>query len=167
MRTTWRMPAELRDIVDRMGDDSKGDSVTINQLERDLTVKTSQAEAWRKEYEKVKEEADELSPRCRVSTTTSLSVLQKYSEDKEARAGATTWMKIDKRPTMPVIPKAVAIAIFREGVQSGVNDAVTELEGQSINIDESEYCGDFEVAFTKDIDLDDELDLDWMRDKIG
>ena len=51
---------ELRDIIDRMGDDSTGDSVTINQLRRELTVKTSQAEAWRKEYEKVKAEADEL-----------------------------------------------------------------------------------------------------------
>jgi len=69
--------------------------------------------------------------------------------------------------TMPVIPKAVAIAIFREGVQSGINDAVAELEGQTINICENEYCGDFEVTFARDIHLDDELDLDWMRDKVG
>lgn len=72
-----------------------------------------------------------------------------------------------ERPTMPVIPKDVAIAIFREGVQSGVNDAVAELEGQTINICENEYCGDFEVTFAKDIHLDDELDLDWMRGKVG
>ena len=71
------------------------------------------------------------------------------------------------KPTMPVIPKAVAIAIFREGVQSGVNDAVAELEGKSINIEETEYCGDFEVTFARDIHLDDELDLDWMRGKVG
>jgi hypothetical protein len=70
-------------------------------------------------------------------------------------------------PTMPVIPKAVAIAIFREGVQSGVRDAIAELEGQSINIDEREYIGDFEVSFARSIDLDDHLDLDWMRDKVG
>jgi hypothetical protein len=68
---------------------------------------------------------------------------------------------------MPVIPKDVAIAIFREGVRSGINDAVSELEGQTINISESEYVGDFEVSFTRDIDLDDELDFDWMRDKVG
>ena len=73
----------------------------------------------------------------------------------------------EDKPTMPVIPKDVAIAIFREGVQSGINDAVAELEGQSINIEESEYCGDFEVSFSRRIDLDDELDLDWMRGKVG
>jgi len=100
---------------------------SIKQLERDLTVKTSQAEAWKKEA-------------------------------REPKEGA---------PTMPVIPKDVAIAIFREGVQSGINDAVAELEGQTINICESEYCGDFEVTFARDIHLDDELDLDWMRGKVG
>jgi len=70
-------------------------------------------------------------------------------------------------PTMPVIPKDVAIAIFREGVQSGINDAVAELEGQTINVCENEYCGDFEVTFARDIHLDAELDLDWMRGKVG
>ena len=72
-----------------------------------------------------------------------------------------------EKPTMPVIPKAVAIAIFREGVQSGVVDAISELEGQTINICENEYCGDFEVTFARDIHLDDELDFEWMRDKVG
>ena len=70
-------------------------------------------------------------------------------------------------PTMPVIPKAVAIAIFREGVQHGVEAACTELEGQYIRIEESEYVGDFHVTFERRIDLDDELDLDWMREKCG
>ena len=68
---------------------------------------------------------------------------------------------------MPVIPKAVAIAIFREGVQHGVEAACTELEGQTIYVEESEYVHNFEVSFTKEIDLDDELDLDWMRGKLG
>ena len=99
----------------------------VNALERDLTAKTAQANAWKKEA-------------------------------REAKEGT---------PTMPVIPKAVAIAIFREGVQHGVEAACTELEGQSIHIDESEYVGDFHIAFERDIDLDDELDLDWMRDKCG
>lgn len=72
-----------------------------------------------------------------------------------------------ERATMPVIPKAVAIAIFREGVQHGVEAACTELEGQTINITENEYVGGFEVSFDKLIDLDDELDLDWMRGKCG
>ena len=99
----------------------------IKTMEYDLTAKTAQANAWKKEA-------------------------------REAKEGT---------PTMPVIPKAVAIAIFREGVQHGVESACTELEGQSIHIDESEYVGDFHIAFERDIDLDDELDLDWMRDKCG
>ena len=70
-------------------------------------------------------------------------------------------------PTMPVIPKAVAIAIFREGAQHGVEAACAELEGQTITVEESEYVSNFEVSFTKEIDLDDELDLDWMRGKLG
>ena len=70
-------------------------------------------------------------------------------------------------PTMPVIPKAVAIAIFREGVQSGVVDAISELEGQTITVSESAYTGDFEVSFERSVHLDDELDFDWMRDKVG
>ena len=70
-------------------------------------------------------------------------------------------------PTMPVIPKAVAIAIFREGMQHGVESACTELEGQTIEINENQYCGGFDVTFTKEIDLDFELDLDWMRGKVG
>ena len=72
-----------------------------------------------------------------------------------------------ERATMPVIPKAVAIAIFREGVQHGVEAACTELDGQSIEVEESEYVGGFEVSFTKEIDLEEALDLDWMRGKLG
>lgn len=71
-------------------------------------------------------------------------------------------------PTMPVIPKAVAIAIFREGVQHGVEAACTELDNASdISIEENEYCGDFEVSFSKYIDLSDHVDTDWMRGKCG
>ena len=72
-----------------------------------------------------------------------------------------------EQPTMPVIPKAVAIAIFREGMQHGVEAACTELEGQTIEVEESEYYGHFEVSFSKSIELDEELDLDWMRGKVG
>ena len=71
-------------------------------------------------------------------------------------------------PTMPVIPKAVAIAIFREGVQHGVEAACTELdEATYIRIEESEYVGDFSVTFERDIDLNDHVDTDWMRGKCG
>ena len=73
-----------------------------------------------------------------------------------------------EKPTMPVIPKAVAIAIFREGVAYGVSSACDEIDNNDhIEINESEYCGDFEVSFSKYIDLSDLLDLDWMRDTVG
>lgn len=71
------------------------------------------------------------------------------------------------KPTMPVIPRDVAIAIFREGIKQGVDDVCNELRGQTIVISENEYVGDFEVSFSRDIDLDDEVDLDWVRDKVG
>ena len=100
----------------------------IKSLEYDLTAKTSQAEAWKKEA-------------------------------REAKEG---------RPTMPVIPKAVAIAIFREGVAHGVSSACDELDNDAgITIEETGYTGDFEVSFNRWIDLSDHLDLDWMRDKVG
>ena len=81
------------------------------------------------------------------------------NENKELRS--------EKVATMPVIPKAVAIAIFREGVAYGGSKACAELEGQSIEVNENEYYGHFEVSFTKEIDLDDELDLNWLRSEVG
>jgi hypothetical protein len=96
--------------------------------------------------------------------------VNKLTKEKEASSGpcgCQAYRDLEERATMPVIPKDVAIAIFREGVQSGVRDAVAELEEQTINICENEYCGDFEVTFARDIHLYDELDLDWMRDKVG
>ena len=113
----------------------------IKTMEYDLTAKTSQAEAWKKEARELNERNDSLS-----------ATIQRLKHDA---------------PTMPVIPKAVAIAIFREGVQHGVEAACRELEGQTINVSETGYTGDFEVSFERQIDLDAELDLDWMRGKLG
>ena len=132
-----------RKTIEHLKDKVQGQYDDIKQLERDLTVKTAQAEAWKKEYDKLKGEVEFYT--------------QKYSELAQGMGV----------PTMPVIPKAVAIAIFREGVQHGVEAACTELEGQTIMVEESEYVHNFEVSFTKEIDLDDELDLDWMRGKCG
>ncbi len=73
-----------------------------------------------------------------------------------------------EQPTMPVIPRDVAIAIFRKGVKHGVEAACTELdEATYIRIEESEYVGDFHVTFERDIDLNDHIDTDWMRGKVG
>ena len=140
-----REVAELRDIIDRMGDDITGDSVTIKQLNdrNDSLVATIQR--LKKEHA---QEIANLEECLKIET----AALDRLREDT---------------PTMPVIPKDVAIAIFREGVQSGVVDAISELEGQSITVSESGYTGDFEVSFERSVHLDDELDFDWMRDKVG
>ena len=70
-------------------------------------------------------------------------------------------------PTMPVIPKDVAIAIFREGVWYGASKVCDELNDASdICIEESEYVGNFEVSFTKDIDLSDHIDTNWLQDRV-
>ena len=70
-------------------------------------------------------------------------------------------------PIMPVIPKDVAIAIFREGTLFGVEAACDEIEGEEIRISETGYTGDFEVSFERRIDLDDHIDFDWLRGKVG
>jgi len=94
--------------------------------------------------------------------------LRKEKEASSGPCGCQAYRDLEEKvATMPVIPRDVAIAIFREGVQSGVRDAVAELEGHTIRINENDYVGDFEVSFSREIDLDDELDLDWMRDKVG
>ena len=150
-------------------------------LERDLTVKTSQAEAWRKEYEKVKKEADELRDKVQgqyddiVMLEREVEVYtKKYNElvkQKEASSGPCGCQAYrdleEKVATMPVIPRDVAIAIFREGTLFGVEAACDEIQGESINISESDYVGDFSITFERDIDLDDHIDFDWVRSKIG
>ena len=116
-----REVAELRDIIDRMGDDITGDSVTIKQLN---------------------DRNDSL-----------VATIQRLKQDQ---------------PTMPVIPRDVAIAIFREGMAYGAGNVCDELDNAAdISIEENEYCGDFEVSFSKYIDLSDHLDTDWMRNKCG
>ena len=71
-------------------------------------------------------------------------------------------------PTMPVIPKDVAIAIFREGVSCGVDYACDEIENSdSVVIEDSGYTGGFEVSFSKYVDLTEHINTDWMRGKVG
>ena len=134
-------------------------------LERDLSVKTSQAEAWRKEYEKVKAEADELRSKVRGQYDDIVQLEREVEDYTQKYSELAQGMGV---PTMPVIPKAVAIAIFREGVAHGVSSACDEIDNTNdIEIEESGYTGGFEVSFSKYIDLSDHLDLDWMRDKVG
>ena len=140
---------------------------------KQYSEQTGREQALEAEVVELKSELDKL--RKEKEASSGPCGCQAYRDIEEAQGRAEgevellqrTIADLEERATMPVIPKDVAIAIFREGVQSGVNDAVAELEGQSINIEENEYCGDFEVSFSRRIDLDDELDLDWMRGKVG
>ena len=98
--------------------------------------------------------------------------VEKLRKEKEASSGPCGCQAYrdleEKVATMPVIPKAVAIAIFREGVAHGVSSACDEIDNDAgITIEETGYTGDFEVSFNRWIDLSDHLDLDWMRDKVG
>ena len=112
------------------------------QAYRDLEEQTGREQALEREVADLKE-------RLKMET----AALERLREDT---------------PTMPVIPKAVAIAIFRDGVEHGVSNACDELDNSTdIHIEESGYSGGFEVSFSKYIDLSEHLDLDWMRDKVG
>ena len=75
---------------------------------------------------------------------------------------------VEDIPNMPTIPKDVAIAIFREGVSCGVDDACDEIDNSdSIVIEDTGYTGGFEVSFSKYVDLTEHIDTDWMRGKVG
>ena len=140
---------------------------------KNYAEQTGREEALTKQVQELERELQrqqDLSQKYYSNVETLAEEVNRLRSEKEASSGpcgCQAYRDLEERATMPVIPKDVAIAIFREGVQSGINDAVAELEGQSITIEESEYCGDFEVSFSRRIDLDDELDLDWMRGKVG
>ena len=122
-------------------------------LEREVTINTAQANAWKKEYDKIKDQYQGLYD-DNVG-------LKREVADLKARL-------VEDIPNMPTIPKDVAIAIFREGIKQGVEDACCEIDNSdSIEIEESGYTGGFEVSFSKYVDLNEYLDTDWMRSKVG
>ena len=112
----------------------------IKTMEYDLTAKTAQAEAWKKEARELNERNDSLS-----------ATIQRLKQDQ---------------PTMPVIPKDVAIAIFREGLVYGASNVCDELDNASdIEVSDRECMGNFEVEYTQYVELSDHLDLDFLRSK--
>ena len=136
--------------------------------------KTGREQALEAEVVELKSELDKL--RKEKEASSGPCGCQAYRDIEEAQGRAEgevellqrTIADLEERATMPVIPKAVAIAIFREGVAHGVSNACDEIDNtDDILLEESEYCGDFEVSFSKYIDLSEHLDLDWMRDKVG
>ena len=127
----------LKEVKQELESKVQGQYDDIKKLEYDLVAKTAQANAWKK----------------------------KYYDFKETLVRAGDPRVVEDKPTMPVIPKAVAIAIFREGMAYGACRICDELENASdVCIEEREYYGHFEVSFNKEIDLSDELDLDYLRE---
>ena len=140
------------------------------ELEAKVAEQTGLEKAQEEQIHKLMDESVELKneiAKLKREVQRQQDIGQGYYDSWQTAQAEVNALEQPERPTMPVIPKAVAIAIFREGVAHGVAAACAELEGQTINIEESEYVGDFMVSFQRDIDLDSELDLDWMRDKCG
>ena len=103
----------------------------------------------RDENERFKREVADLKERLKME----ISALERLRKDT---------------PTMPVIPKDVAIAIFREGIKEGVCNVCDGIDNyETIEVEESGYTGGFEVSFSKCVDLADHIDTDWMRGKVG
>ena len=100
------------------------------------------------------------------------NTIKQLNERNDSLSATIQRLKDERRldkvcaPTMPVIPKAVAIAIFREGMAYGAGNVCDELDNATdIEINETGHTGGFEVSFTKYFDLSDELDLDYLRSK--
>ena len=125
-----------RKTIEHLKDKVQGQYDDIKQLEYDLTAKTAQASAWKK----------------------------KYYDFKETLVRAGDSRVVEDKPTMPVIPKDVAIAIFREGLTYGASNVCDELDNaDSIMVEDSDCVGNFEVSFSMYVDLTDHLDLDFLR----
>ena len=155
-----REVAELRDIIDRMGDDSTGDSVTIKQLNEEREMLEKNVKYLRDENERLKREKEASSGPCGCQAYRDL---EEKVGDLESEVNA---LEQPEKPTMPVIPKAVAIAIFREGMAYGAGGVCDELDNATdIEISDRECMGNFEVEYTQYVDLSDHLDTDYLRSK--
>ena len=88
-------------------------------------------------------------------------------EERADSLVATAQRLKQEQPTMPVIPKAVAIAIFREGMSYGATNVCDELDNSDIEISDRECMGAFEVEFQQYVDLSDHLDLDYLQNSVS
>ena len=136
-------------------------------LDREVTELKEGRDMLEKNVQFLRDENERLKRNVEFYTKAYNELVQQ-KEASSGPCGCQAYRDLEERATMPVIPKAVAVAIFREGVQHGVEAACTELDNAAdISIEENEYCGDFEVSFSKYIDLSDHVDTDWMRGKCG
>ena len=170
--------AVLAERIDEMKDAAFADAKTIEHLKNlkreledkvqgqydDIVMLEREVEVYTKKYNELVKQKEASSGPCGCQAYRDLEERVEFYKEAYTELEVANGKGV---PTMPVIPKAVAIAIFREGMQHGVEAACTELEGQTINVSETGYTGDFEVSFERRIDLDEELDLDWMRGKCG
>lgn len=154
--------ALLKERIADMQSDMVGDAAAINTLKEEREMLEKSVKYLRDENERLKREKEASSGPCGCQAYRDLEERVDFydKEFQEMTQGVYA-------PTMPVIPKDVAIAIFREGTLFGVEAVCDEIQGETINIEESEYVHNFEVSFTKEIDLDDVIDFDWVRGKIG
>ena len=160
------LQAQVKLLEERIADmqsDMVGDAASIKTLKEEREMLEKNVQYLRDENEQLKREKEASSGPCGCQAYRDLEERVEFYDKQLQEMTQGVYA-----PTMPVIPKDVAIAIFREGVQHGVEAACTELdEAADISIEENEYCGDFEVSFSKYIDLSDHLDTDWMRGKCG
>ena len=120
---------------------------------KQYTEQTGREQALEAENAKLREDKERL-------TSLEVQLRDKISELKDKL--------VEDIPNMPTIPKDVAIAIFREGIKEGVCNVCDEINNtDDIEISETAYAGDFEVSFSRYIDLSENLDTDWMRSKVG
>jgi len=138
------------------------------QFRQDMAMKQYTEQTGREQA--LEREAQELKDKVQGQYDDIVMLEREVADLKERLKMETAALERLRKdtPTMPVIPKAVAIAIFREGVKQGVEDACFEIDNSdSIEISDSECMGNFEVEYTQYVDLTDHIDTDWMRGKVG
>ncbi len=159
-QTLQSQVALLEERIADMQSDMVGDASTIKTLKEERTMLEKNVQYLRDENERFKRDVKFY--------TKEYNRLVQQKEASSGPCGCQAYRDLEERATMPVIPKAVAIAIFREGIKQGVEDACYEIDNSnSIEIEESGYTGGFEVSFSQSVDLTDHIDTDWMRGKCG
>jgi len=157
---------KINDLVHKVMDikqDTQQVLDEISSMESAYEEQTGREQALEAENAKLREDKERL-------TALEVQLRDKIRDLKECLKIETAALERLRKdtPNMPVIPKDVAIAIFREGIKEGVCNVCDGLDNyETIEIEESGYTGGFEVSFSKCVDLTDYLDTDWMRSKVG
>ena len=147
---------DLRDKVADIKYDTQQVLDRIDSMDSAYQEQTGREQALQNQVDKLKSEGALLTERIDEMKDSAFAS-RKTIEHLKAKLSEST-------PTMPVIPKAVAIAIFREGMAYGASNVCDELDNaDSIMVEDSDHVGNFEVSFSMYVDLTDHLDLDFLR----